>query len=206
MEDLNDPMKFELIAAVDQSRIKEFVLQQVMSDKKIVPVYMVYQTLLFLTGIFFFTRGIILAWKGNSTYLLITIGTVLFSMTFLVAIHELLHGMALILAGAPKVSFGGIWRKFIFFAEAENFILGKSSFLFVAFTPFVVVQVITILGIVCWYSAPILYFFLIVMVIHSFFCSGDVALATIFYRYPDRDTFTYDNSTEKRSYYFVRMV
>jgi len=206
IQDLNDPEKFELFASVDQSRIKEFVLRQVMSDKKIIPFYMVYQTLLFLSGIFFFTRAIMLAYKGNFMYLLITIGAVLFSMTFLVAFHELLHGIALKLTGAPKVTFGGILKKFIFFAEAENFILGKSSFLFVAFTPFVVVQLITILGIIIWYSVPFLYFFLTVMVIHSFFCSGDVALVTIFYRFPERDTFTYDNSTEKKSFYFVRKL
>jgi hypothetical protein len=204
IEDLNDPEKFDLFASVDQSRIKEFVLQQVMSDKKIIPFYMIYQTLLFLTGIFFFTRAIILAYKGNFSYLLISIGAVLFSLTLLVAIHELLHGIALKLAGAPKVTFGGILRKFIFFAEAENFILGKTSFLFVAFTPFVLVQVITVLGIIYWYSAPVLFFFLMVMVIHSFFCSGDVALVTIFYRFPDRDTYTYDNSREKKSFYYVR--
>jgi hypothetical protein len=204
IEDLNDPEKFELFASVDQSRIKEFVLQQVMSDKKIIPIYMIYQTLLFLTGIFFFTRTIILAYRGNFVFLLITIGAVFFSFTLLVAIHELLHGIALKLAGAPKVTYGGILQKFIFFAEAENFILGKRSFLFVAFTPFVVMQVITVAGMIFWYSVPFLYFFLTVMVIHSFFCSGDVALVTIFYRFPGRDTFTYDNSAEKKNYYFVR--
>jgi hypothetical protein len=206
IDDLNDPEKFELFASVDQSRIKEFVLQQVMSDKKIIPIYMIYQTLLFLTGIFFFTRAIVLAYRGNFIYLLLTMGAVLFSFTLLVAIHELLHGIALKLAGAPKVTFGGIIKKFIFFAEAENFILGKRSFLFVAFTPFVVMQVVTILGIIFWYSAPLLFFFLSVMVIHSFFCSGDVALVTIFYRFPGRDTFMYDNSAEKKSFYFVRKM
>jgi len=206
IEDLHDPTKFEMFASFDQSRIKEFVLQQVMSDKKIIPVYMIYQTLLFLSGIFFFTRAIMLAFKGNYMYLLISIGAVLFSMTLLVAIHELLHGIALKLVGAPKVIFGGIIKKFIFFAEAGNFIMGKSSFLFVAFTPLVVVQVITILGIILWYSVPFLYFFLMVMVIHSFFCSGDVALVTIFYRFPDRDTFTYDNSNEKKGFYYVRKL
>jgi hypothetical protein len=206
IEELNDPMKFELFASVDQSRIKEFVLQQVMADKKIIPVYMIYQTLLFLTGIFFFTRSVILTYRGDITCLMITLGAILFSMTLLVAIHELLHGIALKLAGAPKVTFGGILQKFIFFSEAENFIMGKSSFLFVAFTPFIVVQLITIIGIILWYSAPLLYFFLTVMVIHSFFCSGDVALVTIFYRFPERDTFTYDNSAEKKSFYFVRKM
>jgi hypothetical protein len=120
IDDLNDPEKFERFASVDQSRIKEFVLRQVMADKKIIPIYMIYQTLLFLTGIFFFTRAIILTYRGDFIYLIISIGAILFSLTLLVAIHELLHGIALKLVGAPKVTFGGILKKFIFFSEADN--------------------------------------------------------------------------------------
>jgi hypothetical protein len=204
IEDLNNPQKFELIASVDQSRIKDFVLQQVMSDKKIIPVYMVYQTLLFLTGIFFFTRAMVLAYRGNYLFLFTATAGLVFSFTILVAIHELLHLFSLKLAGAPKVKLGAIPGKFIFFAEAGNFVLGKRKFLFVAFSPFVIVQIITILGIIWCFYLPLLYFFLMVMVIHSFFCSGDVALVTIFYRFPGRDTFTYDNPDEKKSYYFVQ--
>jgi hypothetical protein len=206
IQELNNPEKFELLAEVEQSRIKDFVLQQVMSDKKIIPVYMVYQTILFLAGLFFLTRSIILAYRGNFIYLLASVGAVVFSFTLLVALHELLHALALKLTGVPKVTIGGIWKKFIFFAEADNFVLGKKAFLFVAFTPLILIQIVTVIGIVIWFYVPFLYFFLMVMTIHSFFCSGDVALVTIFYRFPGRDTFTYDNSAEKKSYYFVRKI
>ncbi len=204
IQDLNDPEKFELLASVEQGRIKEFVLQQVMTDKVFIPAYMIYQTLLFFSGLFFLTRSIILAYRGDWRYLLISAAGILFSFTLLVVIHELLHGLALKLNGAPSVTFGGILRKFIFFAEADNYVLGRTSFLFVAFTPLVVIQTITIIGIIFWFYVPFVYFFLMVMTIHSFFSSGDVALVTIFYRFSDRETFTYDNSIEKKSYYFVK--
>jgi hypothetical protein len=206
IEELHDPESFDLYASVEQNRIKDFVLQQVMSDKKFIPVYMIYQTLLFIAGIFLLTRSVVLAYKGNLLYLLYTAGAVVFSLTFLVVIHEFLHGTALKLAGAPKVTFGGILSKFIFFAEADQFVMNRKTFLVVAFTPFVVVKMLTIAGILLFFNAPSLYFFLVVMVIHSFFCSGDVALVTIFYRFPGRDTFTYDNSEEKKSYYFVKKL
>jgi len=206
IEELNNPDEFVLYASVEQNRIKDFVLQQVMSDKKLIPVYMVYQTLLFLTGIFFFTRSVMLAFRGHTLSLLYTAGAVVFSLTLLVVIHELLHGTALKLAGAPKVTYGGILSKFIFFAEADRFVLGKRIFLLVAFTPLVVVKVITLTGIIIFFYTPLLYFFLVVMVIHSFFCSGDVALATLFYRFPGRETYTYDNAAEKKSYYFVNKI
>jgi len=204
LHDLNDPGKFDRIASVEQDNIKDFVIEQVLHDKKIIPVYMVYQTLMLLICIFFLTRAIVLAYKGNPSYLLVTAGAVLFSFTVLVAIHELIHGIALKLTGARRVTFGAILRKFLFYAEADKHILGKESFHFVALTPLVFIQTVTVAGIIIWFSYPFVYFFLMLMTIHSFFCSGDIALLTIFYRFPGRDTFTYDDRTEKISYYFVR--
>jgi hypothetical protein len=203
LEALHNPEKYELLASVEHVKIKEFVIEQVMKDKKLVPVYMVYQTSLFLAGLFFFTRAVILAWKGQAIYLWITLATILFCFTLLVIIHELLHGLALKLTGAPTVRYGGDLLKFVFYAEADKFVLGRKPFLFVALIPLIVVQAITIAGIILWFSHPFVYFFLILMTFHSFFCSGDIALATLFIRFPGREVFTYDNREEKTSYYFV---
>jgi hypothetical protein len=206
IRDLNDSEKFDLLASVEHGRIKEFILQQVMTDKIFIPAYMIYQILLFFSGLFFLTRSVILAYRGHWSYLLYSSAGILFSFTVLVIIHELLHGLALKLTGAPSVTYGGILRKFIFFAEADNYVIGRNSFLFVAFTPLVMVQIIIIIGIIFWFYVPFVYFFLMVMTVHSFFCSGDIALCTIFYRFSDRETFTYDNRSEKKSYYYVKRM
>ena len=203
IETLHDPEKYELLASVEHAKIKEFVIEQVMKDKMLVPAYMVYQTSLFLVGLFFITRAIILAWKGEAIYLWITLGTILFCFTVLVIVHELLHGLALKMTGAPRVRYGGMLIKFIFYAEADKFVLSRKPFLFVALIPLIVVQVITIAGIIIWFYDPFIYFFLILMTFHSFFCSGDVALVTLFFRFPGREVFTYDSRVEKTSYYFV---
>ncbi len=204
IEDLADPSRFELLASVEHSRIKDFVLSQVMEDRKIVPIYMIYQTTLFLAAIFFLTRAIVIALKGDSNYLFITLGSIAFSLTLLVAIHELIHGMVLILAGAPKVRFGMVPGRYIFYAEADKFVLSRRPFLWVAFTPLVVVQLVTAILIVYWYSQPLVYFPVMVMCIHSFFCAGDVALATLFYRFPGKEVYTYDDHKQKTSYYFLQ--
>ena len=188
-----------MIASVEHQAIKEFVWQQVMADKRFVPAYMVYQTLLLLSGMFFLTRAIVLAVKGESIYLVVSAATLVFCFTLLIALHELLHALALKLAGAPKVAFGAILRKFIFFAEADRFVLGRAAFFFVAFTPLVVIQVVALAGIIHWFSSPYVYFFLLLMTVHSFFCAGDVALAAVFNRYPGREMFTYDDRQEKKS-------
>lgn len=206
IKELNDPARYELIAAVSHSRIKDFVLRQVMEDKKIVPYYMVYQTFLFFAAIFFLTRSIVLAVKGDSNYLFVATAGILFSLTLLVVLHELLHGMVLKLAGAPRIRYGMVPGKFIFYAEADQFVLGRKPFAFVALAPLIIIQFLTILGIAVWYSHALVYFPLMVMCIHSFFCAGDIALLALFYRYPGKAVYTFDNRKEKTSYYFMERV
>lgn len=203
INDLKNPGRFKLIAAVSHSRIKDFVLHQVMEDKKIVPFYMVYQTILFFAAIFFLTRSIVLATRGDSNYLFVTLAAILFSLTFLVVIHELLHGMVLKLAGAPRIRYGMVPGKFIFYAEADQFVLGKKPFAFVALAPLIIIQILTIAGIAVWYDQALVYFPLMVMCIHSFFCAGDIALLALFYRHPGSKVYTYDNQSEKTSYYYM---
>ena len=204
VEHLKNSEEFELLAAVEHARIKDFVLGQVMEDRRIIPYYMIYQTLLFLAALFFFTRSVVLAFRGDSSFLLVSIGAIVFSLTFLVVLHELLHGLVLKLAGAPRVSFGMVPGKFIFYAEADKFVLHRKSFMWVAFTPLVVVQLITTLLVISWFSNFMVFFPIMVMCIHSFFCAGDVALVTLFYRFPGYDVYTYDSHEEKTSYYFIR--
>lgn len=204
IEELNNNEQFEILASVEHARIKDFVLSQVMEDRRIVPYYMIYQSILFLAAIFFLTRSVVLAFRGESAYLLITIGAIAFSLSLLVVIHELLHGLVLKMAGAPKVSFGMVPGRFIFYAEADKFVLGRKPFFWVAFTPLVVIQIVTAILIIAWFTQPLVYFPLMVMCIHSFFCAGDIALATMFFRFPGQEVFTYDDHEKKTSHYFVK--
>jgi hypothetical protein len=204
VEELNNSQEYELLATVEHSRIKDFVLNQVMEDRRFIPYYMVYQTILFLGALFFFTRSVVLAIRGDLSYLLVSLGSVAFSLTFLVVIHELLHGLVMKIAGAPRINFGMVSGRFIFYAEADRFVMGKKTFFRVAFTPLIFVQIITLVLIVLWYKQPMVFFPVMVMCIHSFFCAGDVALAALFTRFPGHDIYTYDNRQEKASYYYIR--
>ncbi len=103
---LHEDSQYELIARVHHDQIRDFVVDQVVEDKKLVPAYMVYQSLMFLSGLFFLTRAVILAWKGDAGALTVALLALLFSFTLLVVIHELLHGLALMLAGAPASDTG----------------------------------------------------------------------------------------------------
>lgn len=203
IEELHDEARYEMMASVKIHEIRDFVVDQVGEDKNLIPLYAVYQTLLFLSGLFFLTRAVVLAFRGNPVFLEVVAISILLGFTLLVVIHELLHGIALKVAGARTVTFGGSLRKFIFYAEADRFVMGKRRYLAVALTPLLVIQLIAVAGILVWYDAPAVYFFLMLMTIHSFFCAGDIAMSALFYRLPGRKIFTYDLAAEKTCYFFA---
>ena len=96
---------YELVAELPHSQIKQFVLGQLTSDNLIIRSFMIYQFVMILIGIFFLTRSIVLVVRGFSEPFFFTIAGVIFTLSFLIVIHELLHGLALKVTGAPKVTY-----------------------------------------------------------------------------------------------------
>ena len=202
LQELGNTETFEKIAELSHHNVKEFVFEQIRDDKFLIPVYMVYQVIMILTGVFFFIRSIVFFFRGVFGQFIWTLISAIFSFTILVIIHELLHGLALWLTGARKINFGANFKKFMFFAEADQHILNRYQFLFVAMTPLFVIKLVSIVGILIFYWAPAAYFFLIVMCLHSLFCAGDVGLVSFFRKYRHQKVFTYDSRKEKKTYFF----
>lgn len=202
IEELQNTENFELIGELEHSTIKSFVLEQLAQGGKLITGFMIYQILMLLAGMFFITRSIVLAYHDNWTPLVFSIVALLFSFTLLIPIHELLHGLALKLTGAKKVHYGAYLRKFIFYAEADRHVLNKSQFELIALAPFVVIKMITIVGLFIFLHSPVFYLMITIMATHSFFCAGDIGLLSIFYRY--ERVYTYDVRSDKKSYYFKR--
>jgi hypothetical protein len=202
VDDLNNPEKFEKLTEVTRDRIKEFVLEQIRTDKVIIPVFMVYQIILVLIGTFFATRSVVLIIRGYPEQFYWTLGAVIFSFSILVFLHELLHGLALLMTGAKKIRFGGNIRNFIFFAEANQHVMNRNQFRFVALTPLFVIQILTLWGLVVFLNVPAVYLFITIMSLHSLFCAGDIALLSFFEKFRHEKIYTYDSKDGNRTFYF----
>ena len=205
IDELRNPEKFELVAQLSHEQIKEFVVEQISGNTKIIRFYMYYQILMITVGMFFFTRSIVLAVKGNSLPVYYSLAAVVFCFSLLIVIHELLHGIALKIAGAKSVTFGGYLKKFVFYAEADQFVINRRQFAFIALTPLVVVKLITLAGIILFYNHPVFYFLIFVMSAHSLFCAGDIGLLTVFYKNKETEIFNFDVKAEKTSYFFRKI-
>jgi hypothetical protein len=110
--------------------------------------------------------------------------------------------MAIKLTGAPKVNFGAYFKKFIFYAEADQFVLNRRQFAFIALTPLVFIQIFTALALLFFKGSPAFYFPVVVMSAHSLFCAGDIALLSVFYQNPELEMYTFDVKAQKTSYYY----
>lgn len=205
IEELRNPEKYELIAQLNHSQIKEFVINQLMQNGKIIKFYMIYQILMIMIGMFFFTRSIVLAFQSSPVQLYYSLGALVFCFSVLVIVHELLHGIALKLTGAKRVTFGGYLKKFIFYAEADRFVINRRQFGFIALTPLVLVKLITLTGIILFSSHPVFYFLIFVMSAHSLFCAGDIGLLSVFYRNRENEIYTFDVKEEKTSYFYRKI-
>jgi len=205
IDELKNSGEYELIAQLNHQQIKEFVINQLTQNGKIIKIYMIYQIVMILIGTFFFTRSIVLAFKSSITPLYYSLAALVFCFSVLIIIHELLHGIALKITGAKRVTFGGYLKKFVFYAEADRFVINRRQFAFIALTPLFVVKLITLTGIIFFFNQPALYFLIFVMSAHSLFCAGDIGLLSIFYQYKNTEIFTFDVKEEKTSYFYKRI-
>ncbi len=205
IEELQNSDRFELVARLKHTEIKNFVIEQISkTSSTLVKVYMFYQLLMVLTGMFFLARAIVFVFRNYYEPFLISALAIVFSLSFLIVVHEALHGAALKLTGAKHVAFGGYLKKFIFYAEADRHVLNRKQFAFIALTPLIIVKIITLLGIFFFWNQPFFYFFLIIMSAHSLFCAGDIGLLSVFYDDKENEVFTFDVKEKKQSYFYKK--
>ncbi len=202
IHELNHSGRFDLIADPEHNRVKEFVLEQIRKEGRLVRIYMIYQLAMMIIGVFFFGYAITRSVKGESENLIYASAAIIFSFTLLIIVHEALHGISLKLAGAPKVNYGGDLKRFIFYAQADRYVMNRQQFIFIALTPFIVIKLASIVGIILLFHHPGVYFFIILVCLHSLFCAGDIGLIAFFNLHKYSEIYTYDSKEEKKSYFY----
>ncbi|MFY9150665.1 MAG: DUF3267 domain-containing protein [Prolixibacteraceae bacterium] len=203
-EELHNENEFELLTEVSHLKLREFVLEQILKEKYIIRIYSIYQVIMMLLFAFFLTRSIVLSVKSNHDPIIGTGLAILFSLSILIVIHELLHALAYLFSGARKISFGLILKKFIFYALADRQVIAPLAFHFVALTPLVVVKILCIAGMIFFQTDLLFYFFMTVMCLHSLFCAGDIAMLAFYNLYRGKEIYNYDNRSEGKTYFYIR--
>lgn len=121
----------------------------------------------------------------------------------LIPIHEVIHGIAYKWLGAPKVSYGVVWKKLVFYAQADRFVVGYKQFIIVALAPFVVIGVALLIAML-FANVQWSIFLLTLLSIHNGLCAGDFALMSYFFENRDKEMVTYDDEAEGKTYFYQR--
>jgi hypothetical protein len=121
----------------------------------------------------------------------------------LIPIHEVIHGIAYKLLGAPKVSYGVVWKKLVFYAQADRFLMGYKQFMIVALAPFIVIGLSLVIAMI-FSNTQWAIFFLTVLTIHNGLCAGDFALMSYFFENRDKEMLTYDDEAEGKTYFYQK--
>lgn len=132
-----------------------------------------------------------------------TIGTVLVFI-LLIPPHEIIHGIAYRLVGAPRVSYGVNWKKLYFYAVADQFVVNRKSFIFIGLAPFLVISTAVILTIL-FVSVQMKWLLLGVLFMHTTACAGDFAMLSFYERHRNfLELFTYDDVANNISFFYVK--
>ncbi|MBK7406661.1 MAG: DUF3267 domain-containing protein [Saprospirales bacterium] len=126
------------------------------------------------------------------------------ALAFLLApIHELIHGIALKIVGAPSVQYRANWRKLYFMAASDRFVTNDKEFYWIAFPPFAVVSMASI-AMLLFLPFPWTFTALGLLTLHTAFCAGDFALAAFMNIHKNQGILTYDLTDEQLSFFYVK--
>jgi hypothetical protein len=196
--DLKNNPEFELIAEIPYSNIKQFIKTEVTKGGMIIRIYAFLQIFAILGFLFI---GFLSVTNDSNTLWTILFST-LFSFTVLIILHEALHALAFLILGKKYIGFGAQWRKMLFYAESHHHVLDQKEMNIVALTPLLVITLAGTVFSVLFTGKPIMLFFILVTLIHIFFCAGDIAIVSYFHRHRSRPLYTYDDKHLKTTFYY----
>lgn len=204
-EELINNTDYEKLDSFSHKNIKHVVMKEMGDGGSWASVSNIYQIIGLIAILYGSVRVFLPFFKhGNFNDLVGFAGGILFSVTLLIVLHELIHAFAYKLIGAKKLSFGMRLRKFLFFVLADRQVFSFRQFKKVALAPAVIIGLLCIIGMIFTFNQPMFYFFLSIFGIHSLFSGGDFGLLAYFENRKDREILTFDVKEEGKTYFYVK--
>lgn len=155
--------------------------------------------ILFLGGMIYRMWNNELSWDEELGYA--GLGLLLFLV--LIPLHEYLHVLGYRAAGASKVSVHAEWKKGVFYAIADGFVIERKPFTRLAIAPFLCINSLLLLG--TFVAGPILETCLwSALLIHTGGCYGDFALMNWMWRHRKSEPLTWDDASTGTSYFALK--
>ena len=122
----------------------------------------------------------------------------------IVPLHEIIHWIIYRTEGAADVRFGAIWRSFVFFAAAHNFLTDYKTFKRIALAPLRILSgllvVLLLFPLPLWGKIAIA----VLLFFHLLSCSGDLMMLAYMSRYKGREVYTIDDIDNRYTYFLEK--
>lgn len=204
VDDLHNPSRFRLLEELRYDSIIPFVFKNIGHATRSGIIYRFVNIFLgvFVLGfsIYGFRAGVF----SGGPYFKILLWAILSGTVVVIPLHEGIHAAAYKLSGAPRVFFGMDLKQMLFYVSTDNYVVDRKQFYFVALSPFVFINAVSIL--VLFFSGPYGFLFISVFLfLHNLMCIGDFAMVSFFEKKKDRKLYTYDKHGERISYIFEEL-
>ncbi len=200
VETLRSDPAYRLVMEIGFSEMIPFVMAQIRKRGVMTWIYITSNVCMLGALLYIILSGSLngsLTWSGA---LLQSLAGIVAGSFAIIPFHEMLHGLAYRILGAKKISFGVDFQQLIFFVTADRYPVSGRQLIFLALTPFVLIN-LAILMITVFFIPKILLFSCFLLLIHNMMCIGDFAIAGYVHRSGVR-VYSYDEPGEKRSYFF----
>lgn len=122
----------------------------------------------------------------------------------MIPLHEFIHWLVYRSEGAADVRFGAIWRSFVFFAAAHNFLTDYKTFKRIALAPLRILSgllvVLLLFPLPLWGKIAIA----VLLFFHLLSCSGDLMMLAYMSRYKGREVYTVDDIDNRYTYFLEK--
>ena len=122
----------------------------------------------------------------------------------MIPLHEFIHWLVYRSEGAADVRFGAIWRSFVFFAAAHNFLTDYKTFKRIALAPLRILSgllvVLLFFPLPLWGKIAIA----VLLFLHLLSCSGDLMMLAYMSRYKGREVYTVDDIDNRYTYFLEK--
>lgn len=203
VDDIRTDPGFHLLDKLHYDSIVEFATEYIRKRTRSMTFYVIIIIAFFLFQWSAFIYGITVSQLNAVSLLKQFLYGLIISMTIVIPLHELIHAIGYFILGARKIRFGVALKHFAFYAVADDFVINRAGFIFLALSPFIIVSLLNLAGfiLVPGYAA---YTYISVLFFHATMCAGDFALLSYFEFHRDKELYTFDDVRNKTSYFYYR--
>jgi hypothetical protein len=200
---LSSSSEYKLVRQLHHDEIIDFLMQQLKQLRWPMAFFYGFNIMLIALIISFTAGNIAQSYINWSAYFLYLLLGLICGMVLVIPVHEILHGIAYKLIGATKVKYGADLKQMLFYASAPGFVAGKRGFYLVALTPFAIINLLFLAGII-YGHIPLQWGSLVAFFTHSTMCIGDFAMINYMASFHGKEVYTFDDKTERTSYFYIK--